>query len=130
LANITRFDAIDSGEYGMTIQPVTNFGPSISHTAVSVPAVLTDTKIYRANILGPAPERPRRARCYRQSADPPLATQPDGTRVLQTIDDRLAPTSTVGNVIYATNTIKVGNNAGVHWVKIDEQNNVVIERAS
>jgi hypothetical protein len=60
--------------------------------------------------------------------DPPLAAQPDGTRLLQTIDDRLsANVYQVGNVIYATNTIKVGNNTGVHWVKIDEQNNVVIE---
>jgi hypothetical protein len=133
LANISRFDAIDPGEYGMTIQPVTNFGPSIGRTPlVSVPPVLTDTNLYRANILGSgaagATLSPGTMLTVNSYTDPPRAAQPDGTRVLQTIDDRFsANVYQVGNVIYATNTIKVGNNTGVHWVKIDEQNNVVIE---
>ena len=117
----------------MTIQPIINFGPSIGRTPlVTVPAVLTDTNIYRANILGSgaagATLSPGTMLTVNSYTDPPLAAQPDGTRVLQTIDDRIsANVYQVGNVIYATNAIKVGNNAGVHWVKIDEQTNVVIE---
>jgi hypothetical protein len=133
LANISRFDAIDAGEYGTTIQPIINFGAATGRAPIlGTSAAFTDTALFRANILGSgaagATLTPGAMVTVNSYTYPPQAAQPDGTRVLQTIDDRFsANVYQVGNIIYATNAIKVGNNAGVHWVKIDEQNNVVIE---
>lgn len=133
LANLSRFDAIDAGEYGGTIQPIISFGPSTGHEPLlGTSLALTDVSLFRSNITGAAAAgatlSPGTMITVNSYTDPPLAAQPDGTRVLQTIGDRFsANVYQVGSVIYATNAIKVGDNVGVHWVKIDEATNLVIQ---
>ena len=136
LVNLSRFDGIDPGEYGLTVQPIINFGPATGRAPLlGTSAASTDTVLLRANLTGTVAAgallSPGTTVTVASYSHPPNAAQPDGTRVLQTIDDRIsANVYQVGNVIYAAHAVKVGNNAGIHWVTIDEQTNLVIQEGT
>jgi hypothetical protein len=136
LANLSRFDAIDGGEYGRVIQPVINFGPSTGHEPLlGTSLASTDVSLFRANITGAAAAgatlSPGSMISVAPYTDPPRGAQPDGTRVLQNLDARFGANAyQVGHIIYAANAVKVGNNSGVHWVMIDDQSNVVIQEGT
>ncbi len=136
LANMTRYDAIDAGEYGGTIQPIINFGPSTGHEPLlGTSLALTDVSLFRSNITGAAAASatlsPGLMIPVASYTDPPKGAQPDGTRVLQNLDARFSANAyQVGHIIYATNAVKVGNNSAVHWVMIDDQTNLVIQEGT
>jgi hypothetical protein len=131
--NLSRFDVLDPGEYGISIQPIVNFGVS-SGTAplLGTSVANTDTVLFRSNLTGTsaagATLSPGTAITVAEYTNPPLAAQPDDSRVIQTIGDRIsAHAHQVANVIYAVHDTKVGENSAISWLKIDEQTNEVIQ---
>lgn len=63
----------------------------------------------------------------------PAAAQPNGTRNIDTLDDRFSGTIyQVGNKIYAANTIASagGGNAVVHWLVLDATTNAVLQEGT
>lgn len=131
--NLSRFDAIDAGEYGISIQPIVNFGPSIGRAPLLGTSVANvDTVLLRSSLIGTgaagATLSPGTMITVAEYSQPPLAAQPDGTRSLDTIDDRISGHAyQVGNAIYAAHDTKVGSNSAIHWVKLDETTNAVIQ---
>lgn len=64
------------------------------------------------------------------SANNPLALQPNGTRVIDTLDDRFSGTLyQVGNKIYAANAVANigGASTAVHWLVLDATTNAVLQ---
>ncbi len=133
VSNLSRFDAIDAGEYGLSIQPIVNFGPSTGHAPIlGTSAALGDNVLLRADLTGTgaagATISPGTMINVAPYIAPPLAAQPDLTRQIQTIDDRIsAHAYQIGNIIYAALATKVGLNSGIKWMKIDETTNQVIQ---
>ena len=135
LANLSRFDAIDTGEYGRTIQPIINFGPSTGHEPLlgNVARIDRCQSLFRANITGTAAAgatlSPGSTITVDSYTDPPLrrpARRHSRLCKIWTIAS-VRNVYQVGHIIYATNAVKVGSNSGVHWVKIDDQTNLVIQ---
>lgn len=132
LANLTRFDMLDPGEYGMSIQPVTNFGPTSGHaTLIGSSYAPVDTVLLRSNLSltdGPgALLSPGTTIDVAQYSNPPRGAQPDGTRTLNYLDDRTGTNVyQVNGTIYLTHGTKVGSNGAIQWVLIDEQTGQVI----
>ena len=132
IANLSRFDSVPFA-MGASIQPITDFGAAKDHApllATSFSGI--STILDRTNILGTATAgatlsatTPITVAQYR---NPPLAAQPDGTRVISTIDDRLsANVYQVGHTLYAVHDTKVSGNSAITWLKIDEQTNQVLQ---
>lgn len=131
--NLSRFDVLDPGEYGISIQPIVNFGASSGVAPLLGTSVAgTDTNLYRASLTGTnaagATLSPGTLFTVGAYSNPPLAAQPDGTRQIQTLGQRItAHAPQIGNVIYAVQSTKVGSNAAIHWMKLNEQTNEVMQ---
>lgn len=132
LANLSRYDALDPGEYGMSIQPVINYGATGGHaTFIGSSYAPVDTVLLRSNLTGSdgpgALLSPGTMIDVAQYANPPRGAQPDGTRTLNFLDDRTGTNVyQVNGTIYLTHGTKVGANGAIQWVLIDEQTNQVI----
>jgi hypothetical protein len=134
LANMTRFDAVNQFPYivGSTPNPVINFGPVGNHAPVLATA-FPPNRLSRIDLINTAAAGATKSATVTQItvnsyAPPPLAAQPDGTREIVTIDQRIkANIYQVGNVIYAVHDVKVGNNVGIKWYKINEATNQLIQ---
>jgi len=130
--NLTRFDSVPS-TMGVSIQPITDFGSAKNHAPLLATSINSNgTAVYRTDILGTAGAGATLSAAtaipvvlYR---NPPLAAQPDGTRVISTISHRMsANVYQVGNTLYAVHSTRVGSNSGITWMMIDEQTNQVIQ---
>jgi len=145
LDNMTRFDALNTSEFfvGLALQPITNFGPVGNHAPLlGTTPEATDTFLFRTDLMNTAAAgatMTQEAALINVNAYtlPPKAAQPDpqippttnGTRTIGLIDHRFKSNVTqVGNVIYAAHDVKEGNNAAIHWYKIDETTNQVIQQ--
>jgi hypothetical protein len=132
LANLTRYDALDPGEYGMSIQPVINFGPTNGYaTLIGSSYAPTDTVMLHSNLTATdspaALLSPGSMIDVAQYTNPPRAAQPDGTRTINFLDDRTGSNIyQVNGTIYLAHSTKIGGNAAIKWVLIDEQTNQVI----
>ncbi|HTM55842.1 MAG TPA: PEP-CTERM sorting domain-containing protein [Pirellulales bacterium] len=133
LANMSQFFQIDAGDNGMTIQPAVNFGPTGNAAPlIGTSAANSDNVLFRSSLTGTAAANVQLSAGSTFSTlpydQPPMAAQPDGTRSIQTIDNRIASSVyQVGGALYAVHQTVVGNNVGIHWLKIDAADNHVIE---
>ncbi len=138
LANLPTTDNLslfNNRELGALSQPIVDFGPAKSTSPLlGVSLANAAPQVYRTDLLGTGaagatmvdPQTNINVNSY---SSPPLAQQPDGTRVISTIDDRFTGhVYQVGHVIYAVQAVKVGANSGISWLKIDETNNHVIQQ--
>ena len=132
LANLSRFDSVSTA-IGTTIQPITDFGPAKDHAPLLATSPNGSTLFLgRTDILGSAAAGATLSATTNIAVtryfNPPLAAQPDGTRVISTIDDRIsANVYQVGNTLYAVHDTRVGSNSAITWLKIDEQTNHVLQ---
>lgn len=132
LVNLTRYDALDPGEYGMSIQPVINFGPPSGHaTLIGSSYAPVDTVLLRSTLTGSdgpgALLSPGSTIDVAQYTNPPRGAQPDGTRTINFLDDRTGTNVyQVNGTIYLTHSTKVGANGAIQWVLIDEQTGQVL----
>jgi PEP-CTERM motif len=134
LSHMTRFDDLNQPGYtvGTTPSLVINFNPVSTHAPVLATSFPPNrlARIDLQNTAGPGATKSATVTVIPVSsyARPPEAAQPDGTRVISTIDQRIkANVYQVGNVIYAVHDVKVGVNVGIKWYKIDETTNQVIQ---
>ncbi|HEY2893386.1 MAG TPA: PEP-CTERM sorting domain-containing protein [Pirellulales bacterium] len=133
LANMSQFFQIDAGTNGFTIQPAVNFGATGSAAPlIGTSAANMDTVLFRSDLTGTAGPGAQLSTGSAFSTlpydQPPMAAQPDGTRSIQTVDGRIASSVyQVAGALYAVHQTTVGNNVGIHWLKIDPANNQVIE---
>lgn len=135
LANLSRFDALDHGAVGWTIQPVINFGTAGSTASMlGTTAANVEGALYRTDLSGTAglgaTMTPEATLIEVDPYDlPPRAAQPgDAVRTIGTIDHRFkSNVYEVDGVLYAAHDVKVGDNVGIAWVKIDAATNAVIQ---
>jgi hypothetical protein len=133
LARLSQFHQIDAGFNGMTIQPIVNFGPSTGHAPLlGTSAANIDTVLLRSDLTGTGGANAVLSTgpsiTVMEYSQNPMAAQPDGTRSINTLDDRIGATVyQVGHMIYAVHQTQVGGNVAIHWVKIDEQSNQVVQ---
>jgi hypothetical protein len=133
VANLSRFDGVDTDVVGMSAQPIINFGPSHGHEPIlgtslaNSDFVLSRNDIVGAGAAGAALTNAAQVFVNPYSL-PPLAAQPDGTRSISTIDSRFTGNVyQVGNTIFASHATTVDGNAAISWVKINELTNNVIQ---
>ncbi len=133
VANMTRFDQVPQF-LGDSVQPIIDFGPSKGHAPIigTSPSNVGEYLV-RSDLTGTAGPGAT------LTEDPPLipvadyylptaAAQPDGTRSIGTIDQRISGNVyEVGNVIYATHDTMVDGHVAVSWIKLNEQTNQVIQ---
>lgn len=133
LANLSRYDGLDPGEYGMSIQPVINYGPTNGHaTLIGTSYAPTDTVLLHSNLTGtngPGALLSSGSMIdVAQYTEPPKAAQPDGTRTINALDKRSGSNAyLVNDTIYLVHGTKVGANGAVKWQLIDEQTNQVLQ---
>jgi hypothetical protein len=134
IANMTRFDQIDAGNIGVTVQPVVNFGPTSGHApllAAFAPASSFD-QIFRTDISGGGAANATLSDptmiVVNEYFNPPRALQPDGVHTISTIDDRIAShVYQVGDKLYAVHNTMVDGRSALAWLKIDETTNAVLQ---
>jgi len=135
IANMTRFDQIDAGNIGVTVQPVVNFGPSSGHApllANFAPGGTYD-QIFRTDISGGGAANATLSEPtliqVNEYTNPPPAQQPDGIHTISTIDSRIAShVYQVGSTLYSVNNTTVDGRAALAWQTIDETTNAVLEQ--
>lgn len=135
IANMTRFDQIDAGNIGVTVQPVVNFGPTSGHEALLAnfaPAGTYD-QFFRTDISGGGAANATLSEptfiTVNEYTNPPRALQPDGVHTISTIDSRIAShVYQVGSTLYAVNNTTVDGRAALQWTLIDETTNAVLEQ--
>ena len=130
----------DSPGLGSTLQGVTNTSASATSTVLGVSAT-TFNQLNLTRINGPqaggATLSTTTVLSLASDGNPTLARQPDGTRQVDALDNRLsASVVQVGNKIYAVNTINNGNTTSnptaagrdsVHWVVLDATTGAVLK---
>ncbi|MBI3839599.1 MAG: hypothetical protein HY288_16890 [Planctomycetia bacterium] len=131
LNNLSRFDSVLSA----LSHPIVDFGPAkVAAPLLGISQAASATVLYRTDLMGTSAagatmSDPPIGINVNSYSNPPKASQPDGTRVISTIDDRFTGhVYQVGHVIYAAQAVKVGANAGIGWLKIDATTNQVIQQ--
>ena len=124
---------------GFTPQAVTNDGLGYSGTKIVAISATNLNEIQitpLSNTAGPGATLGATVTTHIAfDSAPTLARQPDGSRVLDGLDDRFSGTIyQVGNLIYAANAVNNGAAGGgggdtnaVHWLVIDATTNTVIQ---
>lgn len=133
LARITRFDTVDQDVTGTSAQPVINFNGSGPAAVLGTVGLAPSFSLNRSDIVGAAGANAQLANGTIIDTNayypPPIASQPNGTASITTIDSRFtANVYQVGNIIYAAHAVGVGANAAVEWFTINEATNVVIQQ--
>ncbi len=133
IANLSRTDSTYT-DFGTTLQPVVDYGPPKDHAPILAAYPGDDIKfLVRSNLTGTAAAGATFSTepIYIDTttySNPPKAAQPDGSRAVSTIDARISATVyQVGNTMYAVHATKVGANAAIKWLRVNEQTNQVIE---
>jgi hypothetical protein len=137
LDNMTRFDAVNQNPYiiGATPSPVINFGAAGDHAAVLATA-FPPNRLRRVDLMNTAAAGATLSETITnisvsQYAIPPAAAQPDGTREISVIDQRIkANVYQVGDVLYAVHDVKVNDNVAIKWYKISESTNQLIQEGT
>ncbi len=136
LVNMTRFDALDISTTGISMQPVVNFNPvSAGETVLGTSGSINDSLLPRTALTGTAGPNATLTQLFpvgvNPYTNPPPAAQPDGTRTLSTVDDRLtATTYQVGHFIYAAQATNANNNAAIDWFKIDANTGQAVQQGT
>ena len=132
LAQMTRFDGLDATDRGAIFQPALNHASNPGHEAVL--SLNTSTgQINRFDVNGAsganATLSPTVVLSTMASVAPPRIHQPDGTQQIDSVDNRLASfTAQAGRILYQAHAIDTGDNRSeIHWVKIDETTNAVLQ---
>jgi hypothetical protein len=130
-ANKTTFE---QQIFGYSVQPVIDFGPSKGHAPLVaiIPTNPDEPSLFRVNILGASGAGATLSEESYLSVNgyvvPPKAAQPDATRQISTVDGGMASHAyQVGDTIYAIHNTKVGANAALSVILLDEPTNQVIE---
>jgi hypothetical protein len=136
LTRLSRFDGLDTG-LGTTLQAVTNFGPATATTPILATFPVNGSNfVLRSDLSGTAGAGATMTTeptviTTAPYNNPPLAAQPDGTRSISTIDARITSNVyEVNGLMYAVHSTSVGNNAALHWLKIDEHTNQVVQEGT
>jgi hypothetical protein len=130
LANMTRFDNINDQVYGFTLQGVVNSDAGISHGVIIAIDNAAFNFIDRTTINGSGAagatlsSRVRISNTY--DASPSATTQPGGQAV-DALDDRFSgAVRQAGGYIFMANTVLQGSKDAVHWMILNETNNVLV----
>jgi hypothetical protein len=136
IARLSRFDAQDSS-LGTTLQAVTDFGPAKSTAPILATFPVNGANfVLRSDLSGTAGAGATLTTdptVITTSAynNPPAAAQPDATRTISTIDARITSNVyEVNGLMYAVHSTSVGGNAALHWLKIDEHTNQVVQEGT
>ncbi len=133
LTHLTPFNALSTSAAGFTVQPVINFGPATNHEPLIATTLANpSTQLYRTDLTGTSAANAamsvKTVINVAQYSNPPAGAQPDRTRSISTIDDRIASNVyQIGNILYAVHSTTLGGNSAITWLKIDEQTNQVIQ---
>jgi Ca2+-binding RTX toxin-like protein len=132
LANLTRFEFLNAGQFGAAIQASLDFGPSDGRAALLSAA--GGNRLVRTNILGAggpgatlAPPTNIIVPAYQ--AGPP-GDQPGGFPPLDNVSPRFTGNVIeVGNSLWAAHSVldSVTGNAAIRWYEIDETTNAVLQ---
>jgi hypothetical protein len=119
---------------GYSVQPVIDFGPSKGHAPLVaiLPTNPDEPSLFRVDILGATgPGATLSEESYLTVSGyvaPPKAAQPDLTRSVSTVDGGITSHAyQVGDTIYAVHNTKVGANAALSVILLDEPSNQVID---
>ncbi len=129
LANMTKFENLSDVTYGFTLQGVNNPDPGPGHgVIISVDDALNF--IDRMTVIGPGAAGAILSAQVRISVaydgNPNPATPPSG-QTIDAGDDRFSgAVRQIGNYIFMANTILQGSKDAVHWLVLNETNNVVV----
>ncbi len=89
------------------------------------------SRLFRYNVVGPAASPSLVSGGFvtmTSYAPPPDAPQPGGLVGLETYDKRLASSLVLKDgVMWGVHTVDSGGRAAVHWFKVDEANNVLLQ---
>ena len=130
LANMTRFDNLNDQIYGFTLQGVYNPDAGSGHGVIIAIDNVAFKYFDRTTINGPGAAGATLAPTVRISntydANPNPATQPSGQTV-DTLEDRFSgAVRQVGHYIFMANTVLLGGKDAVHWMVLNETNNVLV----
>jgi hypothetical protein len=129
LANMTKFENLSTGSYGTTLQSVVNPDAGLGHGLfISIDDALNFFDRYTINGSGAAGAtlgtRVRISNTYDGSPNP--ATPPSGQTV-DALDDRFSgAVKQIGRYVFMANTILQGSKDAVHWIVLNETNNVIL----
>ncbi len=132
VARLSSFIGLTADQVGNSPVPIINFSGSGNAPVLGTFNAINSTAIFRADIAGGGGANAQVVNNAIMSVNgyspPPLAAQPDGTRLITTIDSRFtANVYQVGDIIYAAHAIGTGGNAAVEWFKINATTNAVIQ---
>jgi hypothetical protein len=129
LANMTKFENLSTATFGSTLQGVVNPDAGPGHGLfISIDDAFNFFDRYTINgsgaagaTLGP---RVRISNLFDGAPNP--ATPPNGL-TLDTLDDRFSgAVKQIGKYIFMANTILQGSKDAVHWMVLNETNNVIL----
>ncbi len=132
LANLTRFEFLNAGQFGNSIQAALDFGPSDGRAAIlSAPG---GNSLIRTNILGArgpgATLQPPTTITVPNYQGGPLGRQPGGFQSLENVSPRFTGNVIeVGNSLWATHAVlnPATGNSAIRWYEIDETTNAVLQ---
>ena len=133
VANAQIFRNLDLFQYGWTIQPALDFGLSDGRAALLATDIFTTTNVLkRADLFNSDSSSASLSSPVDIPVDtytsPPLATQPDGSKIIRTNDYRFSGNVfEIGDSLWATHNINVGGRAAIRWYEIDERTNAVLQ---
>lgn len=134
VANRSSFENLSANTVGFTLQAVRNFGPSAQGTILAVDNVSFGV-LDRTNVIGPGGAGATLSSTTKinvaSTSFPSAASQPDGTRQIDTGDDRFSSqVIQVGNTIYMVHSVNSGARASIRWTMLNATTNAVIQEGT
>lgn len=129
LANMTKFENLSEPTYGFTLQGVNNPDAGPGHglfVAVDDALKFIDRTTINGSGAAGATLSPRVRISVTYDSIPSGATQPSG-KTVDASDDRFAAAiRQLGGYVFMANTVLQGSKDAVHWLVLNETNNVVV----
>jgi hypothetical protein len=133
VSNLTRFDYLDYGDRGFSLQPVVEFGGADDGKEIVISNYFdADNQLLRtdlANVKGPGSATIANAIgiTVQPYSNPPEAKQPGaGSPTIDANDTRIGTNVyKVGNSLWAVHGTKQGGRAAIRWYELDATTNLV-----
>jgi hypothetical protein len=141
IANLTIFENLDARQFGFTLQPAVDFGPSDGREPIlarqctgldcsdfsSPYTVLPRTDLFNTGTSLASLGLPLNIGVSPYS-HPPLATQPDGSVQIRAGDTRINSTVyKVNNSLWTVHSTELNGRSALRWYEIDATTNAVLQ---
>ncbi len=129
LANMTKFENLASATYGSTLQGVVNTEAGSGHGLfISIDDAFNFFDRYTINGAGAAGATlGARVRISNTFDGAPTPAKPPSGQTLDALDDRFSgAVKQIGKYVFMANTILQGSKDAVHWIVLNETNNVIL----